>query len=177
VYISLGGNRKGNVYANLLIVFVLTGFWHGAHFQFMAWGLWHGFFLIIERLFRIREVRNRKIIPLRYAMTMLIVVIGWVFFRSPGLRYAFKFLGIMFGVVQSEIGLPVWYYLSPKVIFLLCLSVAASTPMFKMALDFFKVRNVVILKQVTSILILVFLFVCIVFVTASSYNPFIYFRF
>ncbi|MDR1837747.1 MAG: MBOAT family protein, partial [Treponema sp.] len=88
VYIPLGGNRKGNVYANLVFVFILTGFWHGANFQFVAWGLWHGLFLIIERLFGMREVKNKKIIPLRYVVTMLIVVVGWVFFRSPGLRYA-----------------------------------------------------------------------------------------
>jgi alginate O-acetyltransferase complex protein AlgI len=178
VYIPLGGNRKGNVYVNLLIVFVLTGFWHGANFQFIAWGLWHGFFLIIERLFGERKAQNKKIIPLRYAMTMLIVVIGWVFFRSPGLRYAFKFLGIMFGVVQSEnAGFIVKFYLSPKVIFLLCLAAAASTPVLNLSSDFFKAHNTVILKCIVPALVLVLFFVCMVFVTSSSYNPFIYFRF
>ena len=178
VYIPLGGNRKGNVYANLLIVFVLTGFWHGANFQFLAWGLWHGLFLIVERLFTAREVKSRNFVPLRYAITMLIVVIGWVFFRSPGLRYAFKFLGIMFGIVQPEnVGFTIWYYLSPKVIFLLCLAVAASTPVYKLSLDFFRLRNTVLLKRITPALILVLFFVCMVFVASSSYNPFIYFRF
>jgi alginate O-acetyltransferase complex protein AlgI len=178
VYIPLGGNKKGNVYVNLLIVFVLTGFWHGAHFQFLAWGLWHGLFLIIERLFGMREVQSKKIIPLRYAMTMLIVVIGWVFFRSPGLRYALSYLGIMFGIVQPEnVGFTVWYYLSLKVIFLLSLASAASTPVLRLAGNFFKIQDNVTLRKVTSALFIVLFFMCIVIVVSSSYNPFIYFRF
>ena len=135
-------------------------------------------FLIIERLFGMREVRSKEIIPLRYAMTILIVVIGWVFFRSPGLRYALSYLGIMFGIAQPEnVGFTIWYYLSPKVIFLLCLASAASTPVLKLAGNIFKIQNNVTLRKVTSALLIVLFFVCIIFVTSSSYNPFIYFRF
>jgi alginate O-acetyltransferase complex protein AlgI len=178
VYIPLGGNRKGNVYVNLLFVFVLTGFWHGANFQFLVWGLWHGFFLIIERLFDGREVRNKKIIPLRYIMTMLIVLTGWVFFRSPELHYALKYLGIMFGLLRPEdTALSVSFYLSPMTIFMLCLAAVASTPVLKRLPNFFKFANTLKMKLITSALILVLFFICIVFVTASSYNPFIYFRF
>jgi len=178
VYIPLGGNRKGNVYANLLIVFVLTGFWHGSSFNFLAWGLWHGLFLIIERLFTAREVKNKHLVPLRYASTMFIVVIGWVFFRSPGLRYALSYLGIMFGIIQPEnAGFTIWYYFSPSTIFMLCLAVFASTPAMKQLTGFFKVRNAVIFKWASSVLILVLFFVCMVIVTSTSYNPFIYFRF
>jgi len=178
VYIPLGGNRNGNVYVNLFFVFVLTGFWHGASWQFLIWGLWHGLFLIIERLFKIREIKNKNMFPLRYVFTILIVLIGWVFFRSPGLHYAFRYLGIMFGLIHPENeGFTVWYYLTPKVIFLLCLAAAASTPLFKYVFSFFKTRDTVIHKLITTVLILVLFFICIVFVTASSYNPFIYFRF
>jgi alginate O-acetyltransferase complex protein AlgI len=180
VYIPLGGNRKGNVYVNLFIVFVLTGFWHGASFSFLIWGLWHGFSLIIERLFDMREAKNKKIIPLRYALTMLIVVTGWVFFRSPDLRYALGYLGIMFGLVQPEnAGFTIWYYLNQKIIILLCLAVIASTPVLKLASNFVstRVRNTVPLKIAGSVLILVLCFISVMLVTASSYNPFIYFRF
>ena len=178
VYIPLGGNRKRNVYVNLLIVFVLTGFWHGANFQFLVWGLWHGLFLIIERLFNAREVQNKKAFLLRHTTTMLIVLIGWIFFRSPGIRYALKYLGIMFGIVQPEdVGFTVWYYLNPKVFFILTLAFIASTPVLKLSYKFFNVHSIVIQKQIVSVLILALFFVCIVFVTASSYNPFIYFRF
>jgi len=172
LYIPLGGNRKGNVYVNLVIVFILIGFWHGASFNFLVWGLWHGLFMIIERLFGMREVKNKKIVPLRYMTTMLIVVVGWVFFRAPGLQYALGYLGVMFGMVQPEFaGFTVWFFLSPKIIFMLCLAAPASTPLLKTA--FTSIKH----KPVCYALVLALFFICIVFVTASSYNPFIYFRF
>jgi len=174
VYIPLGGNRKGNVYVNLIFVFILTGLWHGANFQFLAWGLWHGFFLIIERFFGMREVKNKKIIPLRYVLTMLIIIVGWVFFRSPGLRYALRYIGVMLGFIRNRPefeGFTVWFFLSPKIFFMLCLAAAASTPLLKIPLTSLK------RKPVIYGLILALLFVCIVFVTSSTYNPFIYFRF
>jgi len=178
VYIPLGGNKKGNVYVNLFLVFVLTGFWHGANFQFLVWGLWHGFFLIVERLFGMREIKNDKIIPLRYVITMLIVVLGWVFFRSPDLKYAITYLGVMFGMVQPEFaGFETSFYLSPKIIMMLCLAALVSTPVSKIAYNTIKTRVGIIHKPVVYGLTLVLFFICIVFVTASSYNPFIYFRF
>ena len=178
VYIPLGGNRKGNVYVNLLIVFILTGIWHGASFNFLVWGLWHGLFLIVERLFEAREVKGKYLNPLRYTLTMLIVVVGWVFFRSSDLRYALSYLGIMFGIVRPQnVGFTIWYYLSPKIIFMLCLSILASTPVLEMASNFFKTQDSISIKKITSVLLLFLFFACIVIVTSTSYNPFIYFRF
>jgi alginate O-acetyltransferase complex protein AlgI len=156
----------------LLIVFVLTGFWHGANFSFLVWGLWHGFFLIIERLLGLREVKNQKFVPLRYIVTMLIVVVGWVFFRGAGPRYALKYIGTMFGFIRPEFErITIWFFLNPKIIIMLCLAAAASTPLLKISLTSLQQ------KPVVYGLILALLFVCMVFVTASSYNPFIYFRF
>jgi alginate O-acetyltransferase complex protein AlgI len=178
VYIPLGGNKKGNVYVNLLIVFILTGFWHGASFNFLVWGLWHGLFLIIERLLKAREVKNKYFVPLRYMLTMLIVVVGWVFFRSPDLSYALSYLGIMFGIVKPQnVWFTVWYYFSPKNIFMLCLSAFTSTPILKSVANFLQIHDNFTLKKLTSVLLLVLFFACIVFVTSTSYNPFIYFRF
>ena len=178
VYIPLGGNRKGNVYAHLLIVFVLTGFWHGASFHFLAWGLWHGFFLIIERLTGMRETRNNRLVPLRYAFTILIVVMGWVFFRSPGIHYALNYLGVMFGLVTHQnSGLTISYFLSPKVLLVLGLAAVSSAPSAKLLKKFFRTNNSVIHKLAANVLFLALFFVCIIFVNASSYNPFIYFRF
>jgi alginate O-acetyltransferase complex protein AlgI len=180
VYIPLGGNRKGNVYVHLFFVFVLTGFWHGASFHFLAWGLWHGFFLIIERLFGIREVKNKFFVPLRYAFTMLIVITGWVLFRSPDLSYGLTYLGIMFGIISPEnVGFTIWYYINPKVIFYLVLALIASTPLLKQSFIIFKLNKCVngIWKSLEYVFILALLLISLVFVTASSYNPFIYFRF
>jgi alginate O-acetyltransferase complex protein AlgI len=109
---------------------------------------------------------------------MLIVVIGWVFFRSPGLRYALSYLGIMFGIVQPEnVGFTIWYYLNPITIFILVVAVFASIPLLKQSFSLTKFQNSIVYKCMASVLILALFFVSLVFVTASSYNPFIYFRF
>ncbi|NUT49757.1 MAG: MBOAT family protein, partial [Saccharothrix sp.] len=96
VYIPLGGNRGGvlQTYRNLSIVFVLTGFWHGANWTFLAWGLFHGGLLVLERRFGLHSapVTTRARIA-RRALTMLLVVIGWVFFRSADLGSAFTMIG------------------------------------------------------------------------------------
>jgi alginate O-acetyltransferase complex protein AlgI len=95
VYIPLGGNRQGpsTTYRNLTIVFVLTGFWHGADWTFLFWGLYHGGLLVYERVTgrsaAPTDVRRRIA---RRALTFLLVVVGWVFFRSPDLGYAFVML-------------------------------------------------------------------------------------
>jgi len=178
VYIPLGGSRKGNVYVNLMILFLLIGFWHGANFTFIVFGLWNGLFLIIEQLFDIKEVKNKKFIPLRYIITLFIIVIGIVFFRSPGLRYALSYIGIMFGIVKPKnVTFTAGYYFSYGVIFMLCLSAFASTPVMKNLFGFLRTRNAVIMKPITFVLLFVIFFLCIIIVTSESYNPFIYFRF
>src|SRR5205823_2909892 len=99
VYISLGGNRYGSArtYRNLCIVFVLTGFWHGANWTFLVWGLYHGGLLVIERRFRYNQSPAHRLPRLaRRALTLLLVVIGWVFFRSANLTNALNMLGHMF---------------------------------------------------------------------------------
>jgi alginate O-acetyltransferase complex protein AlgI len=176
VYIPLGGNRKGNVYVNLLIVFVLTGFWHGANFQFLVWGFWHGFFLVLERVFRIRNVQKKALAPFRYVITMLIVVTGWVFFRSPELRYAMSYLGILFGLVRPEnAGFTIDYYLSPKLGVMLALAFVGSTPVPGMMAA--KLHGNIAWKYISVTISLALFFLSIIFVAGSSYNPFIYFRF
>lgn len=98
VYIPLGGNRHGaaKTYRNLLVVFVLVGFWHGANWTFLIWGLYHGALLVVERGFGIGgPPANRWARVARRALTMLLVVVGWVFFRSATLTQALGILGHM----------------------------------------------------------------------------------
>ena len=98
VYIPLGGNRRGNVYLHLLAVFFLTGLWHGASWNFVVWGLWHGFFLIVERLLlRGRKAKNVRVNPIGWLYTMLVVLVGWVMFRAPSLTDAVAYLTCMLG--------------------------------------------------------------------------------
>lgn len=177
VYIPLGGNRKGNVYVNLAIVFIITGFWHGASFNFLLWGVWHGLFLILERAFKLTKVEKKGLVPLRYALTMLVVVIGWVFFRVEGLPDAFRYLGIMFGLVQpTYVGFTPWFYLDTKTIIMLAIAAIASIPIANTKL-LAGLRRYAAWQYVTAALSVGLLLLSMVFIIASTYNPFIYFRF
>lgn len=177
LYIPLGGNRTGNVYFNLFMVFLVTGIWHGASLNFIVWGLWHGLFLIIERKFKINKVQNQKFAPLRYLITMLIVLIGWVFFRVENLPDALSYLGIMFGLqAPVGVGFNVQYYLSNKLVVILGIAVIASLPLMKTKW-MERLKSMASWETVSNIATLLLFFVSIVFVVAASYNPFIYFRF
>jgi alginate O-acetyltransferase complex protein AlgI len=99
VYIPLGGNRYGvrRTYRNLVVVFVLVGFWHGANWTFLVWGLYHGALLVVERAFGVGDAPAARWARIgRRALTLVLVVIGWVFFRSADLPQALDMLGHMF---------------------------------------------------------------------------------
>ncbi|HVV12398.1 MBOAT family protein [Amycolatopsis sp.] len=99
VYISLGGNRHGaaKTYRNLCIVFVLTGFWHGANWTFLVWGCYHGALLIIERAFRWDQTPDSRWPRIgRRVLTLVLVVFGWVFFKSADMEHALPMIGHMF---------------------------------------------------------------------------------
>ncbi len=99
LYIPLGGSRRspGRTMANLWIVFVLVGIWHGANWTFLLWGIYHGAWLVAERLTGQRPVGDgASLAPLRRAVTLLAVMVGWVMFRSPTAGHAFSYLGAMF---------------------------------------------------------------------------------
>jgi alginate O-acetyltransferase complex protein AlgI len=177
VYIPLGGNRKGNVYVNLIIVFIITGFWHGASFNFLIWGLWHGLFLIIERVFKIAKTNKKSNISIKYFYTMLVVIVGWVFFRVENLQEAKNYLGIMFGLIEPvNVGFTAQYYISLKLICILVIGAFASTPWHKTRF-FVNIFSRKISQNVKAVAILVVFVISCVFVVSSSYNPFIYFRF
>jgi alginate O-acetyltransferase complex protein AlgI len=99
LYIPLGGNRvaPGRVYANLLVVFLLCGLWHGASWTFVAWGLYHGAFLVLERL-RLGPLLDRLPSALAHGYTLAVVVVGWVLFRAPTFEAAWAMLRAMVGL-------------------------------------------------------------------------------
>ncbi|OWK35518.1 MBOAT family O-acyltransferase [Fimbriiglobus ruber] len=102
LYIPLGGNRTGPVrtYLNLLIVFVLCGLWHGANWTFLAWGVYHGLFLIAERL-GLGTALDRVWRPLRHVYTLAAVMVGWVFFRADSFAQAAGFLQALAGLTSG----------------------------------------------------------------------------
>jgi alginate O-acetyltransferase complex protein AlgI len=105
LYFPLGGNRRGKkrTILNLLIVMVLGGLWHGAAVTFVLWGAWHGLLLVIERLRRDTTPVPRFPRPLSVAITMILVIVGWVLFRAPGLETAMRMYAGMIGLFGAGI--------------------------------------------------------------------------
>jgi alginate O-acetyltransferase complex protein AlgI len=135
LYIPLGGNRGGTfrVYLNLLIVFALCGLWHGAAWTFVVWGVWHGIFVVLEHT-RFGRLTAKIWPPLAWFYATLIVMIGWVLFRSATLGYALGFLGTMFGFAHGT-GLAYFpaMYLSRLLIVVLIVAVILSFPLVPIA--------------------------------------------
>lgn len=179
LYIPLGGNRKGKVrtYINLIIVFACTGIWHGAALTFFIWGLYHGLFLIIERLgFGKLLAKLPKIVGRVY--TLLAVLIGWVLFRADTLGDALKYIGAMFNF--GNIGLErAAAQLDNVTGVAIVLGIIFSAPLLPWmrkkleSLDGGKTSAYIL--NVAGCLGLFIL--SVVFLTGSDYNPFIYFRF
>ena len=177
VYISLGGNRKGRLrtFFNLWIVFFLCGLWHGAGLTFIAWGLYHGLLLIVER-FVATEWHWRPSGALGVAMCFVLVTIGWVFFRSPSLSAAGHYLAAMFFLAPATPGvLAIKSELTPEIECYLLLGVFfAFAPLDRVSALRFD-RPVVMTSQLG--LAGVSLVYSSVLLAANSFNPFIYFRF
>lgn len=177
LYIPLGGNRKGKyfTYLNLLIVFFATGLWHGASFNFILWGLWHGFFLIIERVFLGRLLEKNKFKLLNHIYVILVFVLGWVLFRANNLAHALELYKLMFSYKESFYTVRYFFYPQTQVYFIFGLLFSgifqSLFPKIKMAIFSSKVY------LLESIIQFILLFICIMYLVNGTYNPFIYFRF
>ncbi len=189
VYIPLGGNRK-RVYLNVAIVFLLTGIWHGAAFSFIFWGVWHGAFNLAERL--VRQYQKKHSVPEPTGMvavlkaaaghiyTLLVVIIGWVFFRASGLRAGAKYVLSMFGLYnlsQYNYILP-RRYLDNWTICALVVGLLMATPLPKMLME--KVQSKVpqaVYDIARNVVLLLELLLCVLQVASNTYSAFIYFQF
>lgn len=179
LYIPLGGNRKGNVrtYVNLFLVFLATGFWHGASWNFIFWGLWHGVFIIFEKMTGWhKESKSRIISGAQHIYTIFVFVIGWVMFRAENMSYATDYIKNMFGLVKEHTAVnDVSYYLNNAEMLALIAGILCAMPVFN------KILYVKYEHKVLRTLINIWLFILFVVssatIAASTYNPFIYFRF
>jgi alginate O-acetyltransferase complex protein AlgI len=182
LYIPLGGNRLSpqRTLFNLMVVFVLCGFWHGATWNFLIWGVFHGGLLIVERI-GLGSVLERVPLVLRHGYTMLLVMIGWVFFRADTLAHARVFLRSMVGLGPVEgIEHSVARYLDRPVQLALVVGVIISMPTVPMVSAWIEGRRPVVdgVGRVFAVLAIVSLFLLGAMQVASdTYNPFIYFRF
>lgn len=174
VYIPLGGNRvgKSRLYFNLLVTWTLTGVWHGAGFNFLAWGLYYAVILILEKTF-IKKYLDKlpQIVGLVYSW--LLVLIGWVFFASPSMGNAVEYLKVMFGMGAGAVADGVFMYNLTSYGVLLVIAVISMLPYPKKIWNrFFKENNLV-----GFIVVILAVLACTAYLVDSSYNPFLYFRF
>jgi len=189
LYIPLGGNRKGPIrtYFNLLTVFFLCGLWHGSSWNFIIWGLYHGGFLMLEKI-GLGRVISQQAKPLQHLYALLAVMVGWVFFRAETLSDALTFLQTMFVPMQSTSVYFVANYLSGHVLLCLVFGIVLATPfwsnMNKKWIHQIWISNrkttvsLTIGHNVATTVYLSFLTLCcFASIAANSYDPFIYFRF
>ncbi len=186
VYIPLGGNRLSpfRTYVNLMLVFLLCGLWHGAAWTFVIWGVYHGLFLIIERL-GLNKLIGKLWRPMRHVYAMLVVLIGWVIFRAENFNQLSYYLKTMFGFGSGQsIEFPYYAITSNSLVTTLVIASLFSIPMFPYYQDhikrFYKNNNTVlgfVLTTKLEIFYLVILLLSLLNLASGSYNPFIYFRF
>jgi len=179
VYIPLGGSKKGNykTYRNLIIIFLLTGFWHGASWNFVIWGLFNGIFLLIERI-GFEKILMKIPRTLQHIYALLVVLFGWVFFRAADLESAINYLKqlALFNFDGSEAILEI---INLEIIVTLVLALIFSTPFAKYLNDkinkTFKNFNVIHGFKEIGICLMFILAIC--YVIGAKFNPFIYFIF
>lgn len=182
VYISLGGNRvpKARIYLNLLIVFILTGFWHGASWNFLIWGLFHGAFLAAEHA-GFSKILKRSWVPVQHFYVLMIAIIGWVFFRSETLSHSFQYIGTMFDLGRLQTSdFQFAQILSVETMLAFICGLILMTPVYNHVRDVTAKKmnsgNVWVGGMAQGYLV-VLLFLCMLKIASSTYDPFIYFRF
>ena len=174
IYIPMGGNRVNTLkhIRNIFIVWFLTGLWHGSSWNFVFWGLYYCVFLLLEK-YLLAETLSRLPSLIKSLYTMIIVIIGWVFFSIPSMSDALSYIAVMFG--HSDAGLidtTLLYYLKSNAVLLVISIMAAKPEPAERFKKFAESHNAL------GILFLVLIFIlCISFLVYDSYNPFLYFRF
>lgn len=180
VYIPLGGNRTGTgkTIRNILIVWILTGLWHGASWNFVVWGLYFGIILIIEK-FLLKKYLDKLPLFLKKVYTLFIVMISFVIFSSSSMKDAFIVIKGLFDFKNLTISNSFILYYLKGYFLILVLAVIGATPLLKNVVS--KLKKNKILIYVINVLEIVFVLVILLIVTSmlidNSYNPFLYFRF
>ncbi len=174
VYIPLGGNRKGvsKTYANLAIVFLLCGFWHGASWTFLLWGAYHGCFLIAERMLRYKWHFAMKGMA-GNVVTLFIVLFGWVLFQCDTVTSAIHYLKAMFGMNQlaEHLYYQYAYYVDKEVIFTACVG------FFLAIFPCYKIKEKWNCSLWKGMFCIILLLLCMIYLSDASFHAFIYFRF
>jgi alginate O-acetyltransferase complex protein AlgI len=179
LYIPLGGSRVSTtrMYLNLWVVFLISGLWHGAAWNFVVWGGFHGLFLIADRMFFIRFTKFIGKFP-SIIITYIITLIGWVLFRAESLEFAFEYLGRMFAFDTLET--TYWFNAEFKWMMLFGAAFAFVASLGKVEswwMGILEKKKKILPMSIMIACAIIFTAICIGSVTSSSFNPFIYFRF
>ena len=177
LYIPLGGNRKGllKTCLNLFFVFLVTGFWHGAAFNFIVWGIFYGFWIIFEKITQFHKLEGNIFLNvLQHIYALLIIIVGWVLFRADNLGYAADYIRNMFGLIhEHQIVFQRHYFINRFEMLIMGIAALGVMPVFSNMLNVRR-KYWMCLNNIWLLLI----FVLSVFsIIASTYHPFIYFRF
>lgn len=179
LYIPLGGSRVGNLkrYINIFIVWMATGLWHGASWNFILWGLYFALFLIIEKIFLLNFLKHHKFIGHFY--TMLLVIISFVIFNTENVNTIIIFIKGMFGFLNTKIANTNIYYYLNNYFAILLISIVFCGPWIPNFIK--KLKENIIIKKIFEILEpVIYIFLLIIstaFIIDESFNPFLYFRF
>lgn len=183
VYIPLGGNKKSKnrTYLNLLIVWFLTGVWHGANWNYILWGLYFGVILIIEKAVFLK-VLDRLWRPIRHIYVLFLLVVGWVIFVFEDLSIGLNYLSVMLGVKEAKFIDNIFKYYSYNYFIVFIILIIASTPILKhkhnlLTQKLTGIRKTLYQNIVVSAMLLVILVLSTAYLVDSSFNPFLYFRF
>ena len=181
VYIPLGGNRKGKFRTTLnkLIVFFLTGLWHGANFTFIVWGMIHGLCQLLET-YQIIPTEKKWFKKIGHIYTLLVVVITFVLFRADTLSQGFGIIKNMFSGATgiSTINSTILSCVNPLFVICFIFSIIVATPVFSKIRDIVSKKNYYkVYNRLTYAGSVILFIVCILLLVSSKYNPFIYFRF
>lgn len=160
-------------YLNIFIVWLLTGLWHGASFNFVAWGLYYGVLLILEKKYYLNKLQNKpRILGTLY--TMFVVIIGWVFFASADFPSAFGYLACMFNITNIGFTDSIFYYRLLSYALTLVVAIIGATPYPAKMFNKLTSKKLFWLRP---ILAFAALLLCTAYLVDNTYNPFLYFRF
>ena len=179
VYIPLGGNRVSRLkwLRNILVVWLLTGFWHGAAWNFIVWGLLFAVLLMVEKLFLHRYLEKTKV--LRHVYVLFFIILSFVIFNAADMGQAFSDLGAMFGAGDLPIWSAEWSYYLRSYAVILALAVVGATPLPQKLLAAVRRSRTgeTVLRIAEPVVLAVLLLVMTAYLVDGSFNPFLYFRF
>ncbi|MBQ9850678.1 MAG: MBOAT family protein [Clostridia bacterium] len=177
VYIPLGGNRVSKIkwFRNIFVVWLLTGFWHGAAWNFIVWGLYFAVLLVLEKLWLKKYLDRSKV--LRHIYVMFLVIISFVIFNAADMGEAMRYIAAMFGAGDvPAVSAELFYYLRSYAV-VIAIAVIGSTPFPKKLVSKISEKHEKLFNIIEPIVIIGLMVVMTAYLVDGSFNPFLYFRF